>query len=87
MGRRIVERELKRRDSGSSPRVAGDMLSGSPSSRKMAYVNALKGGLRDDEPPQEEDEFGADGERRPLLGDRFRSEYGTSGISESPKGS
>ncbi|KAK1218264.1 hypothetical protein PQX77_014637 [Marasmius sp. AFHP31] len=85
--RGIVERELKRRDSaGNSPRV-GDVSSGSPSLRKITYANVAKVGLQDDEPPQEEDEDGADGERRPLLTNNIRSEYGTSGLSESPRGS
>ncbi|KAL0070648.1 hypothetical protein AAF712_002491 [Marasmius tenuissimus] len=86
--RGIVERELKRRDSaGNSPRAGGDMSSGSPSLRKITYANVAKAGLQDDEPPQEEDEDAADGERRPLLTNNIRSEYGTSGLSESPRGS
>ncbi|KAL0580201.1 hypothetical protein V5O48_001794 [Marasmius crinis-equi] len=85
--RGIVERELKRRDSSGSPRIGGDHQ-GSPSTKKISYANALKGGLQDDEPPQEEDEFEEEGgERKPLLDKGSRSQYGTSGLSESPRGS
>ncbi|KAF9262135.1 DUF21-domain-containing protein [Marasmius fiardii PR-910] len=79
--RGIVERELKRRDSGDvngSPRVMDVGLS----QTKVSYTHAVKGGLQEDPPREEEEED----ERRPLLRSADRSVYGTSGLSESPRG-
>ncbi|KAI3610831.1 hypothetical protein WG66_006775 [Moniliophthora roreri] len=80
--RGIVEREQRRRDS------AGPTLINSPprSDGRMPYAAAVKGGLIDD-PPREEDELDHEnGERRPLLAGRT-SEYGTTVLSESPRDS
>ncbi|KAG7086602.1 hypothetical protein E1B28_002547 [Marasmius oreades] len=81
--RGIVERGLKRRDSGgASPRLGPD---DSTSQNRISYANVANRVLQE-EPPQEEDEEGQDTERRPLLGNGVKSFYGASGISESPKG-